>query len=221
MNIVNAQIQIEPTLENGNYVTDGFEYRPLNGNIAAIHSYNGTESNIIIPDKLDEFTVEYIDDLAFTNLSFVTSITLPKGLLEIGDNSFSYNENLTTINIPDDCSLNMIGANSFSNNPKLTSFTITSKVETIRDRVFYGSGITSFEVKNNSTITFIHLLIPPHLIIHSYLLQKPYKIKQVIRICNKCINWSTIRFIVNLLAFSLSTIVWIIVLIIIDIKIMI
>ncbi len=151
------------TLENGNYVTDGFEYRPLNGNIAAIHSYKGTESNIIIPDKLDEFTVEYIDDLAFTNLSFVTSITLPKGLLEIGHNSFSYNENLTAINIPDDCSLNLIGANSFRNNPKLTSFTITSKVEIIRDRVFYGSGITSFEVKNNSRFSFINdLLIAWH-----------------------------------------------------------
>lgn len=62
------------------YITDGTNAR--------VTSYNGSLSAVIIPEKLDTYTVNAIGDSAFENKTFITSIAIPATVKDIGSNAF-------------------------------------------------------------------------------------------------------------------------------------
>ncbi|MBQ8824985.1 MAG: leucine-rich repeat domain-containing protein [Ruminococcus sp.] len=56
---------------------------------AVINGYSGSDSNLVIPDKLDEYSVSSIDANAFyKGGSKIETVTIPSSLEEIGDNAF-------------------------------------------------------------------------------------------------------------------------------------
>ena len=57
--------------------------------------YNGTKSNVVIPD-----TVKHIAGGVFKDNATISSVTLPDGLLSIGENTFKGCTNLTAMTIP-------------------------------------------------------------------------------------------------------------------------
>lgn len=70
------------------WVFPGFAYTAHDGTIT-IGDYNGSESQLDVPDMINSLTVTSIGDGAFENHPDLTRVTIPAGIGTIGDNAFS------------------------------------------------------------------------------------------------------------------------------------
>ena len=71
----------------------------VDGNLQAeITAYYGSASNVSIPETLGGYTVKYIGDSVFEGNTRLTSVTIPKKIIGIGDCAFKNCVNLKTIN---------------------------------------------------------------------------------------------------------------------------
>lgn len=80
--------------------TNTFDF---NETTRTITRYNGTDTVVVIPSKINGVTVETIGNTAFQN-SAVTSVTIPASVTEIGSNAFADCTNLTSVNYEGDWS---------------------------------------------------------------------------------------------------------------------
>ena len=77
-------------------------------------------------------------------------VTLPEGVISIGDSAFSGCSSLTSITLPD--SLTSIGSSAFENCSSLTSITIPDSVTSIGDAAFrYCSSLTDINIPDSLT----------------------------------------------------------------------
>ena len=77
-----------------------FTYSVLSDNTAQITGYSGTAENLIVPDKLDGYTVTEIGKLCFSGNITLVSLKLPDTVTRIGTKAFAYCTNLASINYP-------------------------------------------------------------------------------------------------------------------------
>ncbi|MBP8050143.1 MAG: leucine-rich repeat protein, partial [Oscillospiraceae bacterium] len=75
-------------------------YSVLPDNTAQITGYSGTAANLIVPDKLDGYTVTEIGKLCFSGNITLVSLKLPDTVTRIGTRAFAYCTNLASINYP-------------------------------------------------------------------------------------------------------------------------
>ena len=116
---------------------------------------------------------DVIGKCAFKGCSGLTSLTLPAGITEIGDEAFEYCSGLTSLTLPDGiteigssaffgCSgltsltlpagITEISSYAFSSCSGLTSLTLPAGITSIGDDAFYGcSGLTSITIPNGVT----------------------------------------------------------------------
>ena len=85
------------------YTEDGIE----------ITGYNGSATDLVIPQTIDGYTVVSIGYWAFEDCTGLTSITIPESVISIGDNAFYGCTGLTSVTIPD--SVTSIGSSAFYN----------------------------------------------------------------------------------------------------------
>lgn len=64
-----------------------------------ITGYEGTDTTLVIPDKLEDITVTEIADNAFYNKDVLTSITVPTGVTKIGKAAFRDCSSLETLTV--------------------------------------------------------------------------------------------------------------------------
>ena len=103
-----------------------------------------TETGYSIPN-----TVEHIEDCAFFSCQNLTSVNMPNGIKNIGNESFRYCS-FTTINIPN--TVISIGTFAFNNCPNLTSVYIPSSVTNISYGAFSSCKLLqSITVDTNNT----------------------------------------------------------------------
>ncbi len=100
------------------YGTEGLEYILLSDNEYAVSRYTGTESDVVIPCTWQNVAVTVINAIAFAYYRS-TSISLPNGIKEIGENAFYSCTGLTNITIPD--SVTSIGEGAFFGCSELTT----------------------------------------------------------------------------------------------------
>ncbi len=115
------------------YVSGDYEYGLIMGGEISITEYLGTETDIVIPKKIDGYTVAAISDNAFKNQN-IKSVIMPDTIEEIGESAFEGCEKLESIVIPD--SVEKIGGAAFRGCINLTSIVIPQKVEIIGTRTF-------------------------------------------------------------------------------------
>ena len=77
-----------------------FTYSVLSDNTAQITGYSGTAENLIVPDKLDGYTVTEIGKLCFSGNITLVSLKLPDTVTAIGTRAFADCTNLASINYP-------------------------------------------------------------------------------------------------------------------------
>lgn len=110
-----------------------------------VTGYTGEESNVVIPKTHQGKPVKKIDSFAFSGCTSLTSITIPDGVLFIGDRAFFGCTSLTDITIPN--SVIDIGKQAFSGCTSLTSITIPDNVTSIGTNAFTGcTSLTSMRV---------------------------------------------------------------------------
>ena len=103
---------------------------------ATITSYKGNATSLIIPSKLDGYTVVAIGDGAFKGNTALTDVVIPDSVTEIGQSAFSDCVNLTSVKIPD--SVTFMGESIFANCTSLTDVTLPSSRENIPSGTFEG-----------------------------------------------------------------------------------
>lgn len=80
--------------------TNTFDFNLTTGTIT---KYNGTDTVVVIPSKINGVTVTTIGTDAFLGLN-ITSVTIPASVTEIGSNAFADCTNLTSVNYKGDWS---------------------------------------------------------------------------------------------------------------------
>ena len=119
-------------------------------NTATIVAYNGSDTEITIPDSFGKFTVTEIGWGAFSQKFDITKITLPNGLKIIGSAAFEYCVGLEEIILPE--TVESIGNTAFYNCRSLKQITIPNGVKSIGICVFSGcSSVEKFEVDKQSS----------------------------------------------------------------------
>ena len=126
-----------------------FQYT-LNGRVATITGYLGTNTNVAIPNIVEGCLVNHIGDNAFNGRDSLTKITIPDSIISIGASAFSGCKALTRIIIPD--SVTSIGAAAFYECSELTSAVIGNGVVSIGENTFAGCrSMTSVTIGNSVT----------------------------------------------------------------------
>lgn len=97
------------------------------GNVT-ITGYTGSETNLVIPAVIDGHPVTAIGDKAFYN-SVITSVTIPSGVVSIGNSAFENCKALKEVAIPS--GVTTIGSAAFGNCDALTEIEIPDSVTSI------------------------------------------------------------------------------------------
>ena len=97
-----------PKSQNGDFT---FEFDSKTKNPTLI-GYPGTDKNIVIPEKVENYTVNKIGREVFSHLYEIKSITLPNTITSIEEKAFEYCIGIEEITLPD--SLKTIGNTAFS-----------------------------------------------------------------------------------------------------------
>ncbi len=109
---------------------------------------NCTDSKIVIPSTYKGKSVTGINDNAFRECKWLTSVTIPDSVGYIGECAFYNCSELTSVTIP--ASIRYIGLYAFSYCSGLTSVTIPDGVRTIRVGAFADcSGLTSVTIPSS------------------------------------------------------------------------
>ncbi len=129
---------------------DDFEYEIVNGNVT-ITEYIGVDTDVIIPDEIDGYTVKALSEKLFYCDSDITSVVLPDGITEIPKFAFYKCTSLSSVTIPD--SVVIIGEHSFEGCTSLSKVVLSDNVNIIDDFAFnnctgmtkltLGTGITA------------------------------------------------------------------------------
>lgn len=118
------------------YETDGFVYSVSDGN-ASVTGYKGDKTDIVLPLKLQSWSVSEISDFAFVGKTAITSVRLNEAryLRRIGTDSFYGCTSLESISIP--IWVRDFGAAVFQNCTSLKSVTFNCVPSKITDQMFY------------------------------------------------------------------------------------
>lgn len=114
--------------------TNTFYFDETTGTITG---YVESDTVVVIPSKINGFTVETIGHGAFER-SAVTSVTIPDSVTAIHDGAFANCSQLTNISIPN--SVTSIGFSAFEHCTSLKSITLPSSLSTIQSYAFYNCG---------------------------------------------------------------------------------
>lgn len=111
--------------------TNTFYFDQTTGTITG---YVESDTVVVIPSKINGFTVETIGHAAFER-SAVTSVTIPDSVTAIHDGAFANCSQLTNISIPN--SVTSIGFSAFEHCTSLKSITLPSSLRSISEALFF------------------------------------------------------------------------------------
>ena len=129
------------------------KYEVVNGNEAKVSKQKKYKNlgDVKVPESVTlagkKYRVTTIGELAFSDCTGLTSVTIPNSVTTIGKAAFSLCTGLTSVTLPN--SVTTIGKWAFSHCTGLTSVTIPTSVTTIGKGPFLGcSGLTILTIEN-------------------------------------------------------------------------
>ena len=131
-NIASAMIT-EGTTEA---LTTDYAYIMNDDGTISVSGYTGSDTDLTVPGLIDGYVVTGIADHAFEANADIKSITLPNGLITIGESAFSDCSSLTTVVIPD--TVGTIRRGAFISCTALTTLDIPASVTEIMEEAFTG-----------------------------------------------------------------------------------
>lgn len=133
-----------------NALNDDFEYELLDNGTIEIQGYDGEDTSITVPSKIDGISVTSIGEDAFYCCDTLTTIKIPNGIKSIGSSAFSDCTSLENISIPK--SVTSIGDFAFYNCSSLISIKIPEKIKCILEYTFSEcSSLESVTISNSVT----------------------------------------------------------------------
>jgi|GEM_PF-425485 len=131
----------------GDYIPEGYTYTVTDGN-ATITGYLGAGGDVTIPSTLGGCPVIAIGDYAFDFNDNITSLTIPDSVTSIGIEAFYYCLALTSVTLGN--GINSIGDYAFADSA-LTSITIPGSVTFIGEGAFAWSDLTNITILDSAT----------------------------------------------------------------------
>ncbi|MDB4683733.1 leucine-rich repeat domain-containing protein [bacterium] len=129
---------------------DDLTYTTTNGEFTITDCDNDATGELVIPEIIGGNPVTSIGDEAFLFNNDLTSITIPDSVTSIGEKAFLFFTDLTSITIPD--GVTSIGYQAFYWCDSLTSITIGNGVTSIGEDAFYRcKGLTSITIPDSVT----------------------------------------------------------------------
>ncbi len=159
-----AKWKIEPVKESSDYT-----YRALSDNTVEILKYSGAESNVTVPDKIDNKVVKSVGYGAFAENENIVGVTIPAQVTDLQYGVFASCANLETVTFKEGSKLQKIAARAFENCSKLHSVSLPDSVQTIEENGFayckdlglvdLGNGLKNIEqyAFYDSGVTRIHI----------------------------------------------------------------
>lgn len=137
-------------------ITSGdYRYENIDGNSIIFWEYLGSDTDLVVPEKIDGKTVTMLARGAFYNQANLKSITLPKTLTYIKGCAFWGCTSLESVVIPDGVST--IEEYAFAECYSLKSVTIPKSVTSIGDRLFFllNSDITIYGYEGSYAQSYV------------------------------------------------------------------
>lgn len=114
---------------------------------AVITSAQNVGGSLIIPQKIDGYTIVSIGDKAFFGCTELVSVTFPETLETIGDNAFAGCFSLESAELPD--SVTEVGKGCFMSCTELESADLGKGVSIVPENCFYAcTALASFDFSN-------------------------------------------------------------------------
>lgn len=145
-----AKWKIEQVKESSDYI-----YRVLADNTVEILKYSGAESNVTVPDKIDNKVVKSVGYGAFAENENIVGVTIPAQVTDLQYGVFASCANLETVTFKAGSKLQKIAARAFENCSKLQSINLPDSVQTIEEKGFvycnnlkainFGNGLKEIE----------------------------------------------------------------------------
>lgn len=108
---------------------DCFTYDTINGLYAKITGYTGEDAVVVIPETIDDYTIQSIGDKAFQKNKTLRSVFIPDTITEIGNSAFNYCDMLQAVDLGN--GVTTIGNWAFSDNVSLCEFSFPASVTTL------------------------------------------------------------------------------------------
>ena len=116
---------------------NGFVYTNLADNTVEILKYTGTESNVTIPDKIDNKVVKTLGAESFTENETVVGVTIPAQVTNLQYGAFASCTNLKKVTFAQGSQLKKIKEETFEHCEKLEEIHIPDSVTQIEKGAFY------------------------------------------------------------------------------------
>lgn len=107
----------------------------LDGENAVITAYTGTETEVTVPDTIDEHKVTGIDEFAFFMNYSITDVTIPESVTSIGDYAFFHCVKLGNVTFKGN-TLTEIGTSAFEGCTNLQEITLPDVTSSVGERAF-------------------------------------------------------------------------------------
>lgn len=117
-------------------ISGDYSYDILSDNTAVITNYNGSDSEVKIPDTIDGKTVKKIGYGAFAEVKSITFVEIPETVTVIDSYAFSKCTQLQRIKLPD--SIVTINQNAFAGCSSLQEFQIPRQMKSLSYGIFFG-----------------------------------------------------------------------------------
>ena len=112
-----------------------FTYGTAKDGGIVINKYNGSSSNVVIPDTINGVPVTTIDAEAFFEKTNLYSVTIPSSVKTIGDYAFDLCYNLTSVTLGE--GLETIGEGAFELCVSITNIKFPNSLKSIGDGAFF------------------------------------------------------------------------------------
>jgi len=133
-------------------VTTDYAYINNDDGTISVSGYTGSDTDLTVPGMIDGYVVTGIADHAFEAMADIKSVTLPNGLITIGESAFSDCSSLTTVVIPD--TVGTIRRGAFISCTSLKTLEIPASVTEIMEEAFTGCTALKDLTIASSTVEF-------------------------------------------------------------------
>lgn len=131
-----------------------WEYEVLEDGTVNITDYLGNDTEITLPQTIDGKAVTMIVDSAFSGDKTIVSVTIPEGVVRLGEYCFDGCSNLQKVDLPSTLT-SLGGIWTFKNCSSLTDIEIPEKITSLGYQVFDGcENLSEIKVNANNPVLY-------------------------------------------------------------------